>query len=123
LHIRDALDAVGARHAGLLDKFGGHAMAAGMSLPRENFSAFATAFDAEVRRQLRPEDMAALILSDGELQAQEFDLALVEQLRAAGPWGDRKSTRLNSSHVKISYAVFFSKKKKVTFRTSTTPHR
>lgn len=87
LHIRDALDAVAARHPGLLDKFGGHAMAAGMSLPRENFSAFATAFDAEVRRQLRPEDMAALILSDGELQAQEFDLALVEQLRAAGPWG------------------------------------
>lgn len=87
LHIRDALDAVAARHPGLLDKFGGHAMAAGMSLPRENFSAFATAFDAEVRRQLRPEDMAALILSDGELQAQEFDLDLVEQLRAAGPWG------------------------------------
>jgi single-stranded-DNA-specific exonuclease len=81
------LDAVAARNPGLLDKFGGHAMAAGMSLPRENFSAFAAAFDAEVRRQLQPEDMAALVLSDGELKPQDFDLALVEQLRAAGPWG------------------------------------
>src|SRR5690606_10589713 len=55
LHIRDALDAVAARHPHLLQKFGGHAMAAGMSLARENFADFSTAFDAEVRRQLRAE--------------------------------------------------------------------
>src|SRR5690606_195197 len=87
LHIRDALDAVAARHPHLLQKFGGHAMAAGMSLARENFEEFSAAFDTEVRRQLRPEDMAALLMSDGELQATDFNLTLVEQLRAAGPWG------------------------------------
>lgn len=87
LHIRDTLDAIAARHPHLLQKFGGHAMAAGLSLVRENFSAFAAAFDAEVRRQLRAEDMQALLLSDGELQPQDFNLLLTEQLRAAMPWG------------------------------------
>lgn len=87
LHIRDALDAVAARHPHLLQKFGGHAMAAGMSLARADFAAFSQAFDEEVRRQLRPEDMAAVMMSDGELQTNEFELTLVEQLRAAGPWG------------------------------------
>lgn len=87
LHIRDALDAVAARHPHLLQKFGGHAMAAGMSLARENFADFSTAFDAEVRRQLRAEDMAAILMSDGELQASDLNLTLVEKLRAAGPWG------------------------------------
>lgn len=87
LHIRDALDAVATRHPSLLQKFGGHAMAAGMSLQREHFTAFAEAFDTEVRRQLLPEDMAAKVMSDGELQGQDFNLALVEQLRTAGPWG------------------------------------
>jgi single-stranded-DNA-specific exonuclease len=87
LHIRDALDAVAARHPHLLQKFGGHAMAAGMSLAREHFAEFSAAFDAEVRRQLRTEDMAATVMSDGELQAQDFNLSLVEQLRVAGPWG------------------------------------
>lgn len=87
LHIRDALDAVAARHPHLLQKFGGHAMAAGMSLAQENFADFSAAFDAEVRRQLRAEDMAAFLLSDGELPASDFNLTLVEKLRAAGPWG------------------------------------
>lgn len=87
LHIRDALDAVAARHPHLLQKFGGHAMAAGMSLAREHFAEFSAAFDTEVRRQLRPEDMAATVMSDGELQAEDFNLSLVEQLRVAGPWG------------------------------------
>jgi single-stranded-DNA-specific exonuclease len=87
LHIRDALDAVATRYPHLLQKFGGHAMAAGMSLSRENFAAFSAAFDEEVRRQLLPEDMAAKVMSDGELQAHDFNLELVELLRGAGPWG------------------------------------
>jgi single-stranded-DNA-specific exonuclease len=87
LHIRDALDAVAAQNPGLLHKFGGHAMAAGMSLARENFDAFSAAFDAEVRRQLHAEDMAAMVMTDGELRAQDFNLELVEKLRSAGPWG------------------------------------
>ena len=87
LHIRDALDAVAARHPGLLQKFGGHAMAAGMSLARDKFAAFAAAFDEEVRRQLTAEDLQAVIVSDGELSPQDFALPLAAQLREAGPWG------------------------------------
>src|SRR5690554_29278 len=79
LHIRDALDAVAARHPELLQKFGGHAMAAGMSIARENYQAFSAAFDAEVRRQLSAEDLQALILSDGELAPTEFNLRSEER--------------------------------------------
>lgn len=86
-HIRDALDAVAARHPELLQKFGGHAMAAGMSLTRANFAAFSQAFDDEVRRQLTEEDLSAMVLSDGELQPQDFNLTLAQQLRESGPWG------------------------------------
>lgn len=86
-HIRDALDAVAARHPGLISKFGGHAMAAGLSLPQANFGAFSAAFDAEVRRQLAEEDLAGRLLSDGQLGADEFHLELARVLRQAGPWG------------------------------------
>ncbi|MFR0689748.1 single-stranded-DNA-specific exonuclease RecJ [Enterobacterales bacterium AE_CKDN230030158-1A_HGKHYDSX7] len=86
-HIRDALDAVAARHPGLISKFGGHAMAAGLSLPQENFGAFAAGFDAEVRRQLHEDDLTGRLLSDGQLGAEEFHLELARALRQAGPWG------------------------------------
>ena len=86
-HIRDSLDAIAARHPELLKKFGGHAMAAGMSLSRDNFSAFANAFDEEVRRQLSEENLSAVVMSDGELNAQDINLSLAQQLREAGPWG------------------------------------
>jgi len=86
-HIRDALDAVAARHPGLISKFGGHAMAAGLSLPQEHFGAFAAAFDAEVRRQLSEDDLTGRLLSDGQLGAEEFHLELAKALRHAGPWG------------------------------------
>ncbi|WAE60624.1 single-stranded-DNA-specific exonuclease RecJ [Stutzerimonas sp. R40042] len=86
-HIRDALDAVAARHPGLISKFGGHAMAAGLSLPQANFGAFAAAFDAEVRRQLYEDDLTGRLLTDGQLSVEEFHLELARALRNAGPWG------------------------------------
>jgi single-stranded-DNA-specific exonuclease len=86
-HIRDALDAVAAKHPELISKFGGHAMAAGLSLPEENFPAFCDAFDAEVRRQLTEEDLTGRLLSDGTLAVEEFHLELARALRNAGPWG------------------------------------
>lgn len=86
-HIRDALDAVAAKHSHLLTKFGGHAMAAGMSLRAEHFAEFAAAFDSEVKRQLTPESLDATLFSDGVLDAHEFTLDLAAQLRDAGPWG------------------------------------
>jgi len=87
LHIRDALDAVAARHPQLLSKFGGHAMAAGLSLNKVDFTAFSTAFDQEVRRQLVKEDLEPLIFSDGELSAEDFNLLFAQSLRDGGPWG------------------------------------
>jgi single-stranded-DNA-specific exonuclease len=86
-HIRDALDAVAARQPELISKFGGHAMAAGLSLPESHFPAFAEAFDEEVRRQLREEDLTGRLLSDGSLAVEEFHLDLAKALRHAGPWG------------------------------------
>lgn len=87
LHIRDALDAVATSHPGVLNKFGGHAMAAGMSLARENYDTFRQAFDAEVRRHLAEDDLHGVVHSDGELSADDADLVLAELLRYAGPWG------------------------------------
>ena len=87
LHIRDALDVVAKKHPELLEKFGGHAMAAGMSLQRKDFDAFAKAFDDEVRRQLTDSDLQAVIQTDGQLNAQDFTMQLAQQLRDAGPWG------------------------------------
>ncbi len=86
-HIRDALDAVASRHPGLISKFGGHAMAAGLSLPAEHFETFAKAFDDEVRRQLCEDDLTGRLLSDGVLSIDEFNLPLARELRNAGPWG------------------------------------
>jgi len=87
LHIRDALDAVATRHPDLISKFGGHAMAAGLSLPREHFETFAAAFDAEVRRHLDEAELCGEHFSDGPLTAQEMTLELAEAIRQAGPWG------------------------------------
>ncbi len=87
LHIRDALDAVAARHSGLLSKFGGHAMAAGLSLKRADFDVFRAAFDAEVRRHLDADDLRGTILSDGPLACADIGLELARELRRAGPWG------------------------------------
>lgn len=86
-HIRDALSVVAAQHPDLIAKYGGHAMAAGLTLPVANFEQFSQAFDAEVRRQLREEDLTGRLLSDGSLTVVEFHLELARALRNAGPWG------------------------------------
>ena len=86
-HIRDALSVVAAQHPELISKYGGHAMAAGLTLPEANFPLFSQAFDEEVRRQLREEDLTGRLLSDGSLAIEEFHLELARALRHAGPWG------------------------------------
>jgi single-stranded-DNA-specific exonuclease len=86
-HIRDALSVVAAQHPNLITKYGGHAMAAGLTLPEANFPLFAEAFDAEVRRHLGEEDLTGRLLSDGTLAVEEFHLELARALRHAGPWG------------------------------------
>ena len=86
-HIRDALSVVAAQHPELINKYGGHAMAAGLTLARDHFSLFAQAFDAEVRRQLSEDDLTGRLMSDGSLAVEEFHLELARALRNAGPWG------------------------------------
>jgi len=87
VHMRDVLDAVAAMHPGLLSKFGGHAMAAGMTLKLSDLEAFDAAFNQELRRCVDEETLQDVIYSDGELNHDEFSLELAEALRAAGPWG------------------------------------
>lgn len=87
LHIRDALDAVAAHNPGLLSKFGGHAMAAGLTLRLEDFIAFRTAFELEVSRHLGADDLHGIVYSDGELSHDDLSLDLAETLRNGGPWG------------------------------------
>jgi single-stranded-DNA-specific exonuclease len=91
LHIRDVLDAVAAKHPDVLEKFGGHAMAAGMTITLGSFEKFTQAFDEEVRRQLSEDDLQQVIHSDGELSESQFNLELAKLLRDAGPWGQNFS--------------------------------
>jgi len=86
-HIRDALDSIASKYPHVLSKFGGHAMAAGMSLEKEHYETFSSAFDEEVKRQLSEGDLQAVLHSDGELSEQDFNLQIATELREAGPWG------------------------------------
>lgn len=87
LHVRDALDAIASRYPGLLMKFGGHAMAAGLSIKRVHYQRFARAFDAEVRRVLPPSALNPTLETDGRLGADELCLDMARCLAEAGPWG------------------------------------
>jgi single-stranded-DNA-specific exonuclease len=87
VHLRDALAAVDALHPGLIERFGGHAMAAGLTLPEANLSRFHAAIEAQVAMMLAPELLAGVLASDGALAPSELDRALVDALRLAGPWG------------------------------------
>ncbi|HEX7349341.1 MAG TPA: single-stranded-DNA-specific exonuclease RecJ [Rhodanobacteraceae bacterium] len=86
-HIRDALAEVDARCPGLIVRFGGHAMAAGLTLRAADFARFAVAFDAVVRERIAPEALQPVLASDGELAPADLSLDLARQLHAAGPWG------------------------------------
>ncbi len=87
LHMRDCLDAIAKRHVGLLEKFGGHAMAAGMTLAEERYNDFAQAFDQQVTAMLTADQLQAQIVTDGELSPAEMTMEMAELLRQAAPWG------------------------------------
>ena len=87
LHMRDTLDSIAREHPGLILKFGGHAMAAGLSIHKGDFPQFKAAFDAEVKKQLTASDLQAEILTDGELAAGDMNMETAQQLRDGGPWG------------------------------------
>jgi single-stranded-DNA-specific exonuclease len=87
VHIRDVLDSIAAHHPGLIHRFGGHAMAAGLTLERARLDEFARAFDEEVARCLPAAGATDAVETDGELTVEEIALATAEALRAGGPWG------------------------------------
>jgi len=86
-HIRDALAEVDADHPGLIAKFGGHAMAAGLTLAADGLDRFAAAIDAVGNKRLHADMLTGYVLSDGELDGQNLTREVAELLRAAGPWG------------------------------------
>jgi len=87
VHIRDVLDAVTVRHPDLVEKFGGHAMAAGLTLRAAALEEFRAAFDAEVRRWMTVEDAVGVVHSDGALSGRERTIDVARLLQSAGPWG------------------------------------
>lgn len=87
IHIRDSLDGIAKRYPELLEKFGGHAMAAGLSIKKSNFSAFQKAFREQITHDLKDEQPRAELWTDGALLPDDFNLDLAALLREAGPWG------------------------------------
>ena len=87
VHLRDALAAVDARHPGLISRFGGHAMAAGLTLPAASLGEFAAAFTAQVATMLSPDLLVGEMPTDGELAPHDLRRELADALRHAGPWG------------------------------------
>jgi single-stranded-DNA-specific exonuclease len=87
VHVRDVLDTVAARHPGLISRFGGHAMAAGLTLPLSHLDAFRAAFNQAVHDVVDPRDLEPVLYSDGELPAECFTERFADILREAGPWG------------------------------------
>ena len=86
-HIRDALDMVAKRHPELLQKFGGHAMAAGLSLQKKDLAAFSAAFNKVAVQQLGAQALQAELQTDGMLASNDCSMALAYAINSAGPWG------------------------------------
>ncbi|HHG3226690.1 TPA: single-stranded-DNA-specific exonuclease RecJ [Vibrio parahaemolyticus] len=87
LHMRDALDFIDTQNPGLIIKFGGHAMAAGLTIKEQDFERFSRLFDEVVKNELDEAALKGVILTDGELKPEEFSMHIAEQLRAGGPFG------------------------------------
>ena len=89
LHIRDLLDRIASQETALIQKFGGHAMAAGLSIRASDYERFATLFDQAVRENLDEKDLDRTLWSDGALVASDLTLDLAEELSGLLPWGQQ----------------------------------
>ena len=89
LHIRDALDLVAKTNPGMILKFGGHAMAAGLTISASAFDEFSLAFESTVEKLVNEEMLEPTQYSDGELSPHFFDLSFARQLRVLQPWGQK----------------------------------
>ncbi len=87
LHIRDLLEEINSRYPGIIDKFGGHAMAAGLSLPVNKIDAFRQVFEQVADELLAGKSLKGEVVSDGSMQASDLTLEFTQRLKDAGPWG------------------------------------
>ncbi|KOE70338.1 single-stranded-DNA-specific exonuclease RecJ [Aggregatibacter actinomycetemcomitans] len=101
LHIRDALERVYSQHPDLILKFGGHAMAAGLSINENYFADFQRIFNETVSELLAQEQLQGSIWTDGELSVNELNLNTAERLKSAGPWGQAFPEPLFDGEFKI----------------------
>ena len=101
LNIRDVLDSIATRLPGMLPKFGGHAMAAGLSIKRVHLARFQKAFDKAVRAAVTPDMLDAVLLTDGSLTQAQMNLQTVATLADAGPWGSGFAEPLFSGEFKL----------------------
>lgn len=115
VHIRDLLDRISKRHPELIQKFGGHAMAAGLSLKHDKLQKFTEAFAEEIESELNADDCVGVIHSDGPLSSEELNLETAKLIEGAGPWGQAfpeplfdnqfeiiEQRMLNGGHLKMS---------------------
>ncbi len=86
-HMRDVLALVEARNPGTIQRFGGHAMAAGLSLDLHKLEAFRTGLVAAVAETISPADLENVLLTDGELDTGDLNLETATLIRHAAPWG------------------------------------
>ncbi len=89
LHMRDLLEGLNTADPHLINKFGGHAMAAGLSINEQNFNDFKKAFDAAVTAQLSEESKRCIVFTDGELPNECFTMEFAQLLKQSGPWGQQ----------------------------------
>ena len=113
-HIRDALASVAINNPGLITKFGGHAMAAGLSLDKDNLDLFTKAFAHEAQRLLSEDQLQARLLSDGLVESEWLTIETAYLIESAGPWGQEfeeplfdgrfvlvRQKRLGENHLKM----------------------
>lgn len=87
VHIRDVLEAISTKHPGLIPKFGGHAMAAGLTLQEADFDQFKALFTEEILNQVDECQLNGIVLTDGQLESADINMSLANAIRNGGPWG------------------------------------
>lgn len=87
LHMRDLLERIDSLYPDLIIKFGGHAMAAGLTIHQDDFLRFQKIFDEMINEIIEPEQLQGIIYTDGELAPSELNIEIAELLQQAGPWG------------------------------------
>ena len=88
IHLRDILDKLNERYPDILVSFGGHAMAAGLSIQEKDLDQFSAHFEALITKQLDLDVLEQIIETDGEIDNQDFSYSIAKQLKESGPWGE-----------------------------------